>query len=201
MVDCGLKDPRPSLPLIGRHRPDPHIIVTMAESIQLSDVAVVACLAAPHLLYAYIWYFPQQWLAAFKKQSVWVFEAVAWALKGEPPRRSRARTADPPLPLFGRSVRWPPPRRGSVPVGVLLVPGGQPGGAQPGGSPPPGVGRDAAAGWRRPGAPLLPPAARRLSGAAAALVRSALSMPASPLQTRLPSQTPTSLSAKRRCST
>lgn len=143
----------------------------MAESIQLSDVAVVACLAAPHLLYAYIWYFPQQWLAAFKKQSVWVFEAVAWALKGEPPRRSRARTADPPLPLFGRSLRWPPPRRGSVPVGVLLVLGGQPGGAQPGGSPPPGVGRGAAAGWRRPGAPLLPPAARRLAGAAAALVR------------------------------
>ena len=52
-------------------------------SLELSDWAVVACLALPHLLYAYIWFFPDRWMAVWKKSSVQVFENFAWALKGD----------------------------------------------------------------------------------------------------------------------
>ncbi|EFN59374.1 hypothetical protein CHLNCDRAFT_137846 [Chlorella variabilis] len=47
-----------------------------------SNTLVCLGLALPHFLYAYIWFFPQQWMAAFKKRSVEVFETLAWALKG-----------------------------------------------------------------------------------------------------------------------
>ena len=47
-----------------------------------SNYLVCAGLAAPHFLYAYIWFFPQQWMAAFMKRSVEAFETMAWLLKG-----------------------------------------------------------------------------------------------------------------------
>jgi len=50
--------------------------------LSLSNWVVVGCLALPHLLYAYIWFFPHKWRALFKKQSVDVFEKLAWLLKG-----------------------------------------------------------------------------------------------------------------------
>ena len=43
---------------------------------------VCAALAAPHLLYAFIWFLPHRWMAIFKKRSVEAFETVAWLLKG-----------------------------------------------------------------------------------------------------------------------
>jgi hypothetical protein len=43
---------------------------------------VVFCLAAPHLLYAFIWYHGGQWRRIFEKRSVLVFEIIAWVLKG-----------------------------------------------------------------------------------------------------------------------
>lgn len=55
---------------------------TIMDSVEASNWGVVACLALPHLLYAFIWFFPQRWMAAFKKSSVVIFENVAWALKG-----------------------------------------------------------------------------------------------------------------------
>ena len=55
----------------------------------LSDWIVVGVLASPHLLYAYIWFFSEQWMAAFRKRSVQVFENVAWLLKGEGDRGDR----------------------------------------------------------------------------------------------------------------
>eukprot|EP00887_Chlorella_sp_A99_P005383 scaffold1.g5383.t1 len=52
------------------------------EQLALSNWAVLAALAAPHLLYAYIWFYSKQWHAAFKSYACEVFEWVAWALKG-----------------------------------------------------------------------------------------------------------------------
>ncbi len=43
---------------------------------------VALAIAAPHVLYAYIWFFPDKWRGAFKSQSVEVFHNIAWALKG-----------------------------------------------------------------------------------------------------------------------
>lgn len=56
---------------------------TMPLSLEQSNWAVCAALAAPHLLYAYIWFFPRQWQAIFKKRSVEAFETLAWLLKSE----------------------------------------------------------------------------------------------------------------------
>lgn len=64
----------------------------MALSEMDSNYLVCACLAAPHILYAYIWFFPQQWMAAFKKRSVEAFETLAWVLKGA------SAAADQPCP-------------------------------------------------------------------------------------------------------
>jgi hypothetical protein len=46
------------------------------------DWITVAALAAPHFLYAFIWYMPHLWMRAFGKKSVNVFETTAWLLKG-----------------------------------------------------------------------------------------------------------------------
>lgn len=50
-------------------------------SLDESNWLVCAALAAPHALYAFIWFFPRTWQAAFKKRSVEAFETVAWLLK------------------------------------------------------------------------------------------------------------------------
>lgn len=47
-----------------------------------SNWALVGALALPHLLYAYIWYFPHIWMRLFGRSSVRVFESMAWFLKG-----------------------------------------------------------------------------------------------------------------------
>ena len=52
-------------------------------SLEESNWLVCGALAAPHLLYAFIWFFPRTWQAAFKKRSVEAFETVAWLLKSE----------------------------------------------------------------------------------------------------------------------
>ncbi len=48
------------------------------------------CLAAPHVLYACVWYQPHIWRSQFKKDSVDVFAHVATALKGKDLLRGRA---------------------------------------------------------------------------------------------------------------
>jgi hypothetical protein len=50
-----------------------------------SNWLVVAALASPHILYAYIWFFPQQWMTAFKSKSVDIFAWIATVLKGTLP--------------------------------------------------------------------------------------------------------------------
>lgn len=54
----------------------------MIDRLALSDWLVVVALALPHLMYAFIWYFPDTWMSWFKKKSVQVFETIAWVLKG-----------------------------------------------------------------------------------------------------------------------
>lgn len=53
------------------------------DRLEFSNYTVCAALAAPHLLYAYIWFFPRRWMALFGKNSCKTFETVAWLLKGE----------------------------------------------------------------------------------------------------------------------
>ena len=48
-----------------------------------ADWLVIGALALPHLLYAFIWFFPNRWMTLFKSKSVEVFETVAWMLKGK----------------------------------------------------------------------------------------------------------------------
>ena len=52
------------------------------EPLALSNWALAAGLAAPHALYAYIWFLPHRWRAAFGKRAVESFETTAWVLKG-----------------------------------------------------------------------------------------------------------------------
>jgi hypothetical protein len=59
-----------------------HSRFTMIDRLALSNWQVVVALALPHLLYAFIWYFPTTWMSWFKNKSVQVFESLAWALKG-----------------------------------------------------------------------------------------------------------------------
>ncbi|KAI3433647.1 hypothetical protein D9Q98_003456 [Chlorella vulgaris] len=58
-----------------------HHIPTMLSQAE-SNILVCVGLALPHFLYAAIWFFPQLWMAVFKKRSVEAFETLAWALKG-----------------------------------------------------------------------------------------------------------------------
>lgn len=44
--------------------------------------ALALALAAPHALYAFIWFFPETWQGRFGKRSVLVFDSCAWVLKG-----------------------------------------------------------------------------------------------------------------------
>jgi hypothetical protein len=52
------------------------------DAAHVSNWGVVGALALPHLLYAFIWYFPHMWMRLFGKSSVRVFESMAWLLKG-----------------------------------------------------------------------------------------------------------------------
>lgn len=52
------------------------------DAAEWSNWGVVVALALPHLLYAFIWYFPHIWMRLFRKSSVRVFESMAWLLKG-----------------------------------------------------------------------------------------------------------------------
>jgi hypothetical protein len=51
----------------------------------ISNWTVVICLALPHFLYAFIWFFPQRWRAMFPQNPIQVFENTAWLLKGAIP--------------------------------------------------------------------------------------------------------------------
>ena len=109
-------------PSPGTSYPD-HPLDTMPLSQADSNTLVCLGLALPHFLYAYIWFFPQQWMAAFKKRSVEVFETLAWALKGAITRHPHG-----PMPCAGwawphsyHQIAWCCRCRGAVPVGGLLV--------------------------------------------------------------------------------
>ena len=54
-----------------------------AASLELSSWATLAALAAPHLLYAFIWFYPHAWQHWFGKRACEWFERIAWALKGK----------------------------------------------------------------------------------------------------------------------
>ena len=64
------------LPAVAAHLPKPGTAA--------STYLVALCLAAPHLLYGYIWFFPASWRSRFKQRSVFVFDCTAWVLKGAP---------------------------------------------------------------------------------------------------------------------
>lgn len=49
---------------------------------EASNWLVVGALASPHILYSFIWYFPQVWRSIYGRWSVEVFESLAWVLKG-----------------------------------------------------------------------------------------------------------------------
>lgn len=46
------------------------------------DLITALSIAAPHILYALIWYQPYIWRVQFKRESVNIFAQVATALKG-----------------------------------------------------------------------------------------------------------------------
>ena len=85
-----------------------------SDHLMTSNWTVVAALASPHLLYAFIWFYPDQWMKAFKKGSVQAFESAAWALKGDD--RAADRLASPPTP---RSRAAPPPHLPRTPTAAL----------------------------------------------------------------------------------
>lgn len=66
-------------------------------SLDESNWLVCAALAAPHALYAFIWFFPRTWQAVFKKRSVEAFETVAWLLKSESRGRVEGGACRTPL--------------------------------------------------------------------------------------------------------
>lgn len=53
----------------------------MIDTVDVNTWLVLAVLASPHVLYAYVWFFPHRWMSIFKKDSVEVFENIAWMLK------------------------------------------------------------------------------------------------------------------------
>lgn len=54
----------------------------MLQDAKVEDWVVIASLASPHLLYAFIWFNSDTWRKWFGKSSVDKFESVAWLLKG-----------------------------------------------------------------------------------------------------------------------
>ena len=48
----------------------------------LGDWLLFAVLAAPHVLYAFVWLFPSRWRAVFRRSPLNMFAAFATALKG-----------------------------------------------------------------------------------------------------------------------
>ncbi len=51
----------------------------------IADVTLLALLAAPHFLYAFIWFMPDAWRHMFGKKSVGAFAFVAYIGKREWP--------------------------------------------------------------------------------------------------------------------
>lgn len=47
-----------------------------------TEWTLALALAAPHVLYAFIWFFPSVWRRRFGERSVAVFDGAAWVLKG-----------------------------------------------------------------------------------------------------------------------
>ena len=54
----------------------------MFETASKEDWVVIAALASPHILYAFIWFNSDTWRRWFGKSSVEKFETAAWLLKG-----------------------------------------------------------------------------------------------------------------------
>jgi methylene-fatty-acyl-phospholipid synthase len=50
-------------------------------SVEVSNIVVAAALASPHLVYSFVWFFPNIWMKAYGRWSVQVFESLAWLLK------------------------------------------------------------------------------------------------------------------------
>jgi hypothetical protein len=77
-----------------------HRTEIMPLSLAESNYLVCGALALPHFLYAFIWFFPQRWMALFKKRSVEAFETVAWFLKGAIGSEARhQRHGSTPIPV------------------------------------------------------------------------------------------------------
>jgi hypothetical protein len=53
----------------------------MIDTVDFNTWLVLAVLASPHVLYAHVWFFPHRWTSIFKKNTVEVFENIAWMLK------------------------------------------------------------------------------------------------------------------------
>jgi hypothetical protein len=70
-----------------------------------SNILVCVGLALPHFLYAAIWFFPQLWMAVFRKRSVEAFETLAWALKGA--ITAIANTHMPLIRSRYQPLQWP----------------------------------------------------------------------------------------------
>ena len=56
----------------------------MAGLFMSTEWSLALALAAPHVLYAFIWFFPSVWRRRFGERSVAVFDGTAWVLKGAP---------------------------------------------------------------------------------------------------------------------
>lgn len=54
----------------------------------MGDWLLFVTLAAPHALYAYIWFFPAHWRALFRRSPVSAFATAASLLKGLPFRET-----------------------------------------------------------------------------------------------------------------
>ena len=117
---------------------------THMDPLTASNWGAAACLAAPHVLYAFIWQHPRAWLRAFPKQAVQAFENAAWALKGEGGRVARDKRV---MARSSHTLTRPPFAACSAAVlgGGLLVLAAAPRGCRAGGAA-------AAAGRGGPGA-------------------------------------------------
>ncbi len=89
---------------------DPITMGASAAELAASNWIAVAALAAPHLLYAVLWFLPHRWLALFKERAVETFEATAGSLKGARRRRARrppAAAASCPSPSHSPPLLFP----------------------------------------------------------------------------------------------
>ena len=131
----------------------------MFETASKEDWVVIAALASPHILYAFIWFNSDTWRKWFGKSSVEKFETAAWLLKGgwlERFRKARSSGAAIPRRCAGALRTLTPANllkySGPVQLGDLLVSGQEARGPRPLAHFSPGCGRRGGAHDSGPGA-------------------------------------------------